>query len=154
MMRPTQDQYLMELAKVAATRATCLKRAVGCVLADEKGRVLSIGYNGVASGQPHCNEPRFNEAHKAKEFPHSCVGYDLPSGQDSCEAVHAEHNAILQCKDADKIYTAYVTLSPCKPCIKLLMNTGCQRIVFREEHTDPWPREQWLKLGREWLLLW
>ena len=49
--------------------------------------------------------------------------------------------------------TAYVTLSPCKPCVKLLMNTGCQRIVFLEEHTDPWPKEQWLKLGREWVHL-
>lgn len=189
-MRPSLDQYLMEHALVAARRTTCLKRGVGCVLADHKGRILAVGYNGVASGQPHCNEtaqlavyhddPRvvFDSNNRAfvfdgkstaafetsffrgtgnrqcvgheTVFPHACKGHDLPSGQDSCEAVHAEQNAILQCRNPDEIVTAYVTLSPCKPCVKLLMNTGCQRIVFLQEHTDLWPREQWLKLGRQW----
>lgn len=197
-MRPTLDQYLMELATVAAKRTTCIKRAVGCVLADECGRVLAIGYNGVASGQPHCNDEverrlgsvpvnlsvaadngEYYLAQLQKTFdpggvvrpriepstvpghvtvvgflrPHACKGHNLPSGQDSCEAVHAEQNAMLQCRDPDKINTAYVTTSPCKPCVKLLMNTGCRRIVFLEEHTDPWPKEQWEKLGREWYQL-
>ena len=50
-----------------------------------------------------------------------------------------------------QIGTAYVTLSPCKACLKLLMNTGCRRIVFRAEHSDPWPKAQWEKLGRQWV---
>jgi len=99
-MRPPLDEYLMRLAEVAATRSTCVRRDVGCVLADSRGRVLAIGYNGVASGMLHCKD----------ENP--CQGYDLPPGQDACEAVHAEQNAVLQCHDADKIDTAYVTLSP------------------------------------------
>ena len=157
-MRPSQDEYLMSLALVASTRTTCIKRAVGCVLADERGRVLAIGYNGVASGQPHCNEKvvSMTQGYGAEwlgGYPNACKGHDLPSGQDSCEAVHAEQNAMLQCRDPDKIHTAYVTTSPCKPCVKLLMNTGCRRIVFLEEHTDPWPKEQWEKLGREWYQL-
>ena len=152
-MRPTLDQYLMELATVAAKRTTCIKRAVGCVLADERGRVLAVGYNGVASGMPHCNDRNPVDLWSDDALPHACKGHDLPSGQDSCEAVHAEQNAMLQCRDPDKIHTAYVTTSPCKPCVKLLMNTGCRRIVFLEEHTDLWPKEQWLKLGREWYQL-
>lgn len=163
MTRPTKDEFMMALAKVASMRTTCIKRAVGCVLADEAGHVLAIGYNGVAAGMPHCNDvvlrdnpafyredaDRYDLMH-IKEHPHACIGHDLPSGQDSCEAVHAEQNAILQCKEPGRIHTAYVTTSPCKPCVKLLMNTGCERIVFLEEHTDPWPKEQWLKLGRRW----
>lgn len=192
-MRPTLDAYLMSLAMVASERTTCIKRAVGCVLADAKGRVLSIAYNGVASGVPHCNDKveckhkfpgkpsqysvadlrtrvandqglkleQMNHPHIVGDgaghavlvfghHPHACEGHHLPSGQDSCEAVHAEQNAILQCSDPDLIATAYVTTSPCKPCMKLLLNTGCRRIVFHEEHTDPWPKEQWLKAGRLW----
>lgn len=168
MSRPSIDEYMMRLAQVAASRTTCIKRGVGCVLADAKGRVLSIGYNGVASGMPHCNEQKLEGADYRQlgsdpavqtpsrmevVYPYACKGHDLPPGQDSCESIHAEQNALLQCRDPREIATAYVTLSPCKPCVKLLMNTGCQRIVFLEEHVDPWPKEQWLKLGREWVLI-
>lgn len=140
-MRPSLDEYLMRLAEVAATRSTCARRSVGCVLADAKGRVLSIAYNGVPSGVEHCKGGT------------PCQGVELPSGQDSCEAVHAEQNAILQCREPDRIATAYVTLSPCKACLKLLLNTGCERIVVRTEHSDLWPKEHWLKLGRTWEVL-
>lgn len=140
-MRPTKDQYFMQLASLAATRTTCIRRAVGCVLVDARWHLLSIGYNGVASNMPHCNEGS------------PCQGHDLPPGQDSCGSVHAEQNALLQCQDPWRIHTAYVTLSPCKPCLKLLMNTSCLRIVCAVEHTDLWAKEQWQKMGRVWEVL-
>lgn len=190
-MRPSLDEYLMALAEVAATRTTCIRRGVGCTLADKQGHVLAIGYNGVARGMHHCNEivevpvfhndPRVkvNEMSMTFDFqgeqtairgfdfrnnprfkqcvgfdqatPHACKDHaDKEAGKNSCEAVHAEINALLQCSDVWKIRTAYSTSSPCKPCLKALINTGCQRIVFRREHSDPWPKEQWLKLGRSW----
>jgi dCMP deaminase len=130
----------MQLAEVAATRTTCIRKGVGCVLADGLGRVLAIGYNGVASGQPHCNEATsfkyqgFDAASVAVHG-HACIGHTRPFGEPTnCEAVHAEQNAILQCKDTDAIYTAYVTTAPCKPCVKLLLNTGCCCIVFLNGH--------------------
>ena len=137
-MRPSLDEYLMGLAYLASARTTCIRRGVGCVLANVRGHVLAIGYNGVASGLPHCIEG------------HTCDGHALPPGQDSCEAVHAETNALLQCRDPWSIDTAYVTLSPCKACLKLLLNTGCRRIVFLQEHTDTTPMNLWLKAGRVW----
>lgn len=140
-MRISKDNYFMQLAMVASKRAGCAKRAVGCVLVDRGGYVLSVAYNGTPSGAPHC------------DVSNPCDNWQLPSGLDNCLGVHAEQNALLQCRDPREIATAYVTLSPCKPCVKLLMNTGCQRIVFLEEHVDPWPKEQWLKLGREWTSL-
>jgi dCMP deaminase len=154
LMRPDRDQYFMELAKVAATRTTCIRRGVGCVLVDAQDHVLSIGYNGVSSGMPHCNEKFISltqgPADLLGTYPYACIGHDLPPGQDSCEAVHAEQNALLQCHNPWKIAAAYVTLSPCKPCLKLLLNTPCQRIVFAEEHIDQWAKKQWLKVNREW----
>lgn len=155
-MRPSLDQYLMEVAKLAATRTTCIRRGVGCVLANARGHILAVGYNGVAAGMPHCNEERPGLDHwqqmegLAEYFPHACKGHDLPPGQDSCEAVHAEQNALLQCRDPWAIETAYVTLSPCKACLKLLLNTSCRRIVVLEEHVDLMPRELWHRSGRVW----
>ncbi len=55
-------------------------------------------------------------------------------GLEQCEAIHAEANALLQCRDVEDIKTAYVTASPCIHCTKLLMNTGCMRIVFSERY--------------------
>jgi dCMP deaminase len=124
---------MMGVAMVISHRSTCLRRNVGCVLVNGRGHIIAVGYNGVASGEPHCNDG------------HPCAGFDLPAGQDSCEGIHAETNAILQCQNAWDIDTAYVTLSPCKACLKLLLNTSCRRIVFMHEHDDPWSKAQWTK---------
>jgi len=155
-VRPTLDQYLMGLAKLAAERTTCIRRGVGCVLANAHGHILAVGYNGVTAGMPHCNEERpgldhWQQAERLVEyFPHACKGHDLPPGQDSCEAVHAEQNALLQCRDPWEIETAYVTLSPCKSCMKLLLNTSCKRLVIAAKHTDIAPLELWQRVGRTW----
>lgn len=150
-MRPTIEQYFARMARLVATRSTCLRRAVGCVLVDARDHVLSTGYNGVARGRPHCNE----EAREGRDYrplggdpsvtapmrvvtvhPHACAGAELPSGEglDLCEAVHAEQNALLQCRDAYAVDTCYVTAFPCVPCTKLLLNSSCRRIVYLEDY--------------------
>lgn len=152
MIRPTLDQYMMSIAKLAATRTTCIRRGVGCVLANERGHILAVGYNGVAAGMPHCNDAKMLDS-EMEYLPHACNGHDLPPGQDSCEAVHAEQNALLQCRDPWAIGTAYVTLSPCKACMKLLLNTSCKRLVILEKHVDTMPLELWERSGRTWELM-
>jgi dCMP deaminase len=54
-LRPSWDQYFMQLADLAAHRSNCMKRRVGCVLVREK-RVVSTGYNGTPRGMMNCNE--------------------------------------------------------------------------------------------------
>lgn len=129
-------------AALTATRGTCARRQVGCILTNVRGHVLATGYNGVASGMPHCiDQP--------------CPGAHLPSGTglDECEALHAEQNALLQCSRPYEIHTCYVTASPCITCIKLLLNTSCQRIVFSEEYPHSKAHQMWLQSGREWVKL-
>jgi dCMP deaminase len=140
-VRPSKDQWAMDLALVTAKRATCLRRQVGCVLLNARGHVLATGYNGVAAGQPHCSEG------------HPCAGAQALSGQglDACQAIHAEQNAMLQCRDVYSIHTAYVTASPCITCCKLLLNTTCTRIVFLEPYPHPEARVLWESAGREWI---
>ncbi len=138
----------MQIARDVASRATCLKRAVGCVLTDAYGDILATGYNGVAAGVPHCNEvtnadmyigSRVYGGSQPPEGPHSgmpyvCKDYHKPPGQDCCEAVHAEQNSLIKCKFPRDIYTCYVTLEPCLACTKMLLSTGCMRVVFDK----PW----------------
>lgn len=166
MLRLTRDEWAIELALLTAERSTCCRRAVGCVLLNEKGHVIATGYNGVARGQPHCNEAVVRGDRDVKErygvdmpkdvevwHPYACRGATAPSGVslDACQAIHAEQNALLQCKDVSEIYAAYVTVSPCITCVKLLLNTGCRRIVFVEEYPHNQAKDLWISSGREWL---
>lgn len=137
-----RDQLGLALAATWALRGTCARRQVGCVLVDRDGYQLSSGYNGPASGQPHCVED-------------PCAGAGLPSGTglDACEAVHAEENALLRCADVRLIHTCYVTVSPCVSCVKKLLNTSCERIVFRDPYAhDEAARRLWLRgpRSRSW----
>ena len=139
MSRPSIDTTMMAIAEMLSKRSTCLKAAVGCVLTDVHGRILATGYNGVARGQPHCNEG------------HPCTGHDLPPGSESCQAVHAEVNALMQCKNVDAINTVYCTMEPCFRCTKELLNTGARRVVWgRVYGAEPQAGELWKKTGRGW----
>lgn len=157
-MRPTRDQWAMDVAKLTACRSTCCRRNVGCVILNARGHVLATGYNGVAAGLPHCNEVRpGSDAVQIAEaepwtFPNACEGYKAPSGTnlDGCEAIHAEQNALLQCKSIYEIDTIYVTASPCVTCTKLLLNTSCRRVVYLEEYPHSHAKDMWIKAGREW----
>lgn len=140
-MRPTKDEIFMRMAQLVAERGTCARRKVGCVLVNSLGHVLSTGYNGVARGLKHCTD-----------FP--CTGVNAPSGEklDTCEAIHAEQNALLQCRDVQEIEVCYTTVSPCLHCIKLLMNTGCKQIAFLEEYVGAEKsRDLWLSSRKETL---
>lgn len=138
--RIDRDEYFLQMATLVAQRATCARRKVGCVLTNYFGHVLATGYNGVAAGRPHCIDS-------------PCPGAGLPSGQGLhlCEAIHAEQNALIQCRNTLEIYTAYCTASPCMLCIRMLMNTSCKRLVFREVYPHPEAEAQWVRGIREWI---
>ena len=137
MERLSKDEYFSDMARLVSRRSTCKRRSVGCVLVNHLGHILATGYNGVPRGHSHCIDT-------------PCAGANLPSGTglDTCEAIHAEQNALLQCKDVMLIHTAYVTAMPCMTCTKLLLNTGCQRIVYVEPYPHEAARQLWIKNGR------
>ena len=119
----------MQMAKLAATRSTCLRRKVGAVIVKDS-HVLSTGYNGSPRGVSHCEEK-------------GClrVLMNVPSGtrHELCRGVHAEQNAVTQAayfgtsvKDA----TIYTTTFPCSLCAKILINSGIKEIVYSEGYMD------------------
>jgi dCMP deaminase len=137
--RPSKTTYFLAMAKLVSTRATCARRNVGCVLVDQHDFVLATGYNGNGRGQEHC-------------ITKPCEGAKYRSGEglEKCEAIHAEQNAILQCRNTEKIKTAYITLSPCVTCVKLLLNTSCREIVYLEEYVNTDAERIWKNANRKW----
>lgn len=138
-MRPTLQSIFLEIAKLLATRSTCIKLQVGAVLVDKELHILATGYNGVPRGMRHC-----------VDIP--CEGANAPSGSDLCEAVHAEQNALIQCKEVDKIDGIFLTHAPCMRCTKMLLNTRCEYVVFIDgSREEPVARSLWLRARRIWL---
>ena len=148
--RPSTDEYFLQMAELVARRGTCARRQVGCVLVDEWNHVMATGYNGVCRGAPHCSDkvevPNPNlrspptvehwESATVLVLKHPCPGATAQSGQalHLCQAIHAEENALIQCRSVNDIYSVYTTASPCVLCMRKLVGTGVKRIVFREEY--------------------
>ena len=127
--RPDWDEYFLSLAELAATRSTCLRRAVGAVLTADQ-RVLATGYNGPPRGLPHCREAGCLRA-----------ALNVPSGQrhEICRGLHAEQNAILQAAHygvAIRRATLYCTYQPCSICAKLVLNLDIPRLVLCGTYPD------------------
>lgn len=148
-MRPSRDEWALYMALLTGERSTCCRRQVGCVMLNERGHVIATGYNGVAAGQPHCNDV---DQFDPTGYPNACSAAHAPSGTnlDGCQAIHAEQNALLQCRDIYSIDTCYVTASPCMTCVKLLLNTSCRRVVFLEEYPHVEAKHLWESSGRLW----
>lgn len=157
MIRPSINEWGLRLAELTAQRSTCLRRAVGAVLLDAAGHILATGYNGVATGLPHCNEPTSpgQPGDNGPVYAHACSGAFSPSGTnlDGCQAIHAEQNALLQCRDVSAIRTCCISASPCITCVKLLLNTACEEVVFAEEYPHQSARVLWVSSGRTWTQL-
>lgn len=122
----------MEMAEIAAKRATCYRLSVGCVILHD-GRVVSIGYNGPPSGQPHC---------QGNSCPLSRSGGCL-------QADHAEANAAKFLKSSwgaafstrAGATTVYSTTFPCGNCAQLLIDYGFKKLVYRHDYRNmdlPW----------------
>ena len=125
--RPDNDAYFMNMAKLSATRSTCLRRSVGAVIVKEK-RILTTGIK-------HCEET-------------GCVRLEnhIESGtrHELCRGVHAEQNAVIQAayfgvsvKDA----SIYITNFPCVLCAKILINAGIKEVIYLDDYVDTLSRE-------------
>ena len=119
-MRKSWNDYFMDLTEMVASRSTCDRAFVGCVLVNKDHRIVSTGYNGSVAGNPHCND----------------VGHTMRDGH--CIAtIHAEMNALLYCAKEGisvKGCTAYVTHFPCLNCTKALIQAGIVAIYSKNAY--------------------
>jgi dCMP deaminase len=137
-MRPTKDQYYLNIAKEVAQRATCLKAGLGAVIIRDD-QVVSTGYNGAPRGTKSSLERNF------------CLRKHLgiPSGQryEICRSVHAEQNAIINAARSgvsvlggDIYIYGYshdakspIDALPCFICKKMIINCGLIRCICSQK---------------------
>lgn len=127
--RPAWDLYFLQMAQLASTRSTCLRRQVGAILVRDR-RIIATGYNGAPSGLKHCIET-------------GCLRQKMhiPSGQryEMCRGIHAEQNAIINAAYygvPTQGAILYCTHQPCLICARMIINAGIQKVVHQCDFTD------------------
>lgn len=119
--RPSWDVYFMATAMLMATRSSCERLHVGCVLVsggEQKNRIIAAGYNGFLPGAPHVS--RVREGHEQA-------------------TVHAEQNAVSDAARRGVSLegsTVYITHFPCINCAKILAAAGIRCIKYHHDYCN------------------
>ncbi|MDD3716729.1 MAG: deaminase [Candidatus Marinimicrobia bacterium] len=146
MKRPDWDNYFLNIAKVVATRSSCLRRQVGAVIVHDKD-IISTGYNGAPQFQPNCLEIGFCYRDK----------HNIKSGTqlERCRAVgsHAESNAIaLAARNghatSDSTIYIYGHDFVCYQCRAQIANANIRRVILEHPGGDI---EEWIP-ERDWIV--
>jgi dCMP deaminase len=111
------DRAYLRLAASWAVLSHCNRKKVGAIIVKD-GMIISDGYNGTPSGFDNCCENEQGETH----------WYVLHA-----EAILKVAKSTNNCSGA----TLYLTLSPCKECSKLVIQSGISRVVFQHGYKDP-----------------
>lgn len=121
MTRPSKSQNNMDIAEVIAQRSHDADTKVGAVLINNSsGAIMATGYNGFVRGANDKNLPT--------------------TRPDKYEYIlHAEQNLIsnaarhgISMQDCSLV----CTLSPCKLCMRMLVNSGITKVIARELYKD------------------
>lgn len=142
MNRISKDEYYLNIALAVSKRSTCLKRHYGCVIVKDD-RIVATGYNGSPRGDVNCCDLGKCKRPDAERY----------SDYTSCEAVHAEQNAIISAsseelkgatlylacegfKRVESISKTYINIvnedknpAPCPLCMRMIKNAGISRVV-------------------------
>jgi len=143
-LRPSWDEYFMEIAHTVSKRATCDRGRSGCVIVKEK-QILVSGYVGSPNGLPHCDDV----GHQMKKILHE----DGSISEHCVRTVHAEQNAICQAAKRGIALdgsTLYCRMTPCRVCAMLIINCGIKRVVCEKKyHAGVESEEMFAKAGVE-----
>jgi dCMP deaminase len=141
-IRPSWDEYFMEIAQSVSRRATCSRGRSGCVIVRDK-QILVTGYVGSPKGLPHCDEI----GHQMKSVIHE----DGRESKHCVRTTHAEQNAICQAAKFGvpiEGATLYCRMTPCEVCAKMIINSGIKRVVCeRHYHSGSESEEMLAKAG-------
>lgn len=137
MTRPTKDEYMMEIARAAATRGTCDRGKSGACIAVD-GTVVSTGYVGAARGLAHCDE--------VGHLMHHVVYEDGTPHEHCVRTAHAEGNALIQAaRQVVKGGTIYCKMEPCMRCAVDIINAGIVRVVAEYRYHGAATSRDWLR---------
>ena len=133
-MRPSWDEYFMQLANLASTRSNCMKRKVGCCIVSNN-KVIATGYNGTPrhllncfiGGCKRCNVTSIDTTSEEPKNVHN-LG--------TCYCLHAEENALLEAGNIriDKSCTLYCDTCPCITCTVKIVQSGVGEVVYSQSY--------------------
>ena len=112
------DNAYMKMAEEWAKLSHCTRKNVGALIVKDR-MIISDGYNGTPSG-----------------FPNAC---ENSKGETHWYVLHAEANAITKLArsiNSAEGATLYITLSPCRDCAKLILQSGMSRVVYKKAYKD------------------
>lgn len=147
LVRPSKDEWGLQIAKAVALRGECTRRRVGAVIMNPITRQTWIGINGMAPGAKNCLQGACPRGRHYQSYPLKgwcacgklwpCEDTVAPdssydSGAGECHAVHAELSAMLDAgrSNLNEHCTLYVSEKPC---------AGCQRIIATCLKRVVWP---------------
>jgi dCMP deaminase len=155
-IRPSKDQYYLNIAKQVAERSTCFRVKGGAIIV-RGDQIVSAGYVGAPRKTKDCFE-RGNCLRDEMNIPHG-KNYEI------CRSVHCEQNAIINAArsgvslyDGDiYIYIARfktgekIDSFPCFICKKMIINAGLKRAVCstKEGKIKVFEIEEWVKEWQE-----
>ncbi len=113
------DKTYLKMCETWAELSHCKRTKVGALIVKDK-MIISDGYNGTPSKyKSNTCEDEHNTSH--------------------WYVLHAEANAILKCAKngiSCKDGTLYITMSPCKECSKLIIQSGIKRLLYIQEYRN------------------
>lgn len=112
------DIAYLKMAREWAKLSYCERKKVGALIVKDR-MIISDGYNGTPSG-----------------FENKCEDEE---GNTQWYVLHAEANAILKLAGSTQSAngsTLYLTLSPCKECSKLVLQSGIKKLVYMDDYKD------------------
>tara|TARA_B100000965_G_scaffold403035_1_gene430306 strand:+ start:16701 stop:17192 length:492 start_codon:yes stop_codon:yes gene_type:complete len=119
--RPSWDEYFMATAFLIASRSSCERLNVGCIIVSSglhKNRMIAAGYNGFLPGAPHTS--RVRDGHEQA-------------------TVHAEQNAITDAARRGVSVdgaTIYCTHFPCINCAKVVAASGVKVVKYHLDYRN------------------
>jgi dCMP deaminase len=155
MIRPSKDEYYLNIAKQVAERSTCFRNKGGAIIV-RGDQIISTGYIGAPRKTKDCFEREECLRDKLK-IPHG-KQYEM------CRSVHAEMNAIVNAGRAGvslfggDMYIFHrdkknqpTDSYPCFICKKLIINAGLNKVICstREEGIKIFNVEDWVKDWQE-----
>ena len=121
--KPSWTDYFISMAFLASTRSEDAQTQHGCIITDNKNRILGVGYN---------------------SFPRSMPDKKLPNLRPEKYKwmVHAERNALSNCTMRPENASAYITGPPCFDCAKSLYQEGVCKFVCVNGHSTHLNQEE------------
>ncbi len=112
------DKAYLKMAEQWGQLSHCKRKQVGALIVKDS-MIISDGYNGTPTG-----------------FDNNCENDDEKT---LWYVLHAEANAIMKVAKSTNNSngaTLYITLSPCRECSKLILQSGISRVVYMKAYKD------------------